>query len=359
MTVETEQNLINHDADGIQDTFAYPFLVQQASDLKVLEDGTTTTLAFTVFGVGDVNGGTVVFSPVVPLNGVVVTLERIVDLTQLVDYQPFDAFPAETHEDALDKLTMAVQQVKNSIGSGRTITIPESDPVSIITELPEDQDRASEFFAFDSAGNVITLGAISVPVSDPGGLNYEIPNVAGRANQFLAFDVNGNVIVATGTAGTLGGLVDVTLTAPADLEVLTFDDPSQQWVNRSPAAAAAIPYDIAFLAGFDEAVLVDDLIAQGYATLICPRDIEITLDIGDIQTVPTGAAVTIDVKVEGVSIYTGLPSFADTTGNFTAGTLVGGLVAISAGEVIEFSIAQIGATTPGQGVTFSLIGRVA
>jgi len=102
-------------ADGVQDTFSYDFLVLDETHLQVFEDAILTTKAYTVTGIGNASGGTVVFSPVVPAAGVSVSLVLNVPLDQETDYQPYDPFPANTHEAALDKLTQISQQQQDEI----------------------------------------------------------------------------------------------------------------------------------------------------------------------------------------------------------------------------------------------------
>jgi len=124
MTVSTTKNRINQLADGIQTVFIYDFIVQEESQMKVYFDDVLQSTGYTVNGVGDDAGGDVTFD-VAPADGVTITLQRLVDETQLVDYLPYDPFPAETHEDALDKLTLITQQ--NSDLGERAVTAPVSD----------------------------------------------------------------------------------------------------------------------------------------------------------------------------------------------------------------------------------------
>ena len=62
-------------------------------------------------------GGSVTFD-VAPADLININLVRVVELSQNVDYQPFDAFPSETHEGALDRLTMQVQQLQEQLDRG-------------------------------------------------------------------------------------------------------------------------------------------------------------------------------------------------------------------------------------------------
>lgn len=137
MTVPIQTPRVIHTANGVQDTFAYDFLVLDESHLKVYENAVLTTKAYTVTGVGNVSGGTVVFSPVVPANLTTVSLVREVPLDQNVDYQPYDPFPAETHEGALDKLTQQNQQQQDEIDRSLKAGIDTPPGVSYGLPPPE------------------------------------------------------------------------------------------------------------------------------------------------------------------------------------------------------------------------------
>lgn len=133
MTVSTTNNRINQLADGIEVTFIYDYIINNTDEMKVYLDNVLQALGYTVNGVGNPSGGDVVFA-VAPASGVVVTLQRIVDETQLVDYQPYDPFPAETHEGALDKLTLITQQ--NSDAIDRAVLAPVDDDGTTDYTLP-------------------------------------------------------------------------------------------------------------------------------------------------------------------------------------------------------------------------------
>jgi len=61
------------------------------------------------------DGGTITFSSAHLAGTVSVEVERTTAITQLIDYQAYDAFPAETHEFGLDKLTMITQESRDFI----------------------------------------------------------------------------------------------------------------------------------------------------------------------------------------------------------------------------------------------------
>lgn len=114
MTVSTTANRVDYIGNGALTTYAYPFRIFVETDLLVYIAGTLKSWPsdFTVTGVGNGGGGNVVFS-VAPTGPIAIL--RSVASTQLVDYVANDSFPAETHEAALDRLTMLVQQELEAI----------------------------------------------------------------------------------------------------------------------------------------------------------------------------------------------------------------------------------------------------
>ena len=114
MTVTTTENFTAFIADGIETIFTFSFQTQEESDIVVYFDGVLISAGFTVALNDDQDstpGGTVTFD-VPPANGTEVVIYREVPNTQQTDYQEYGPFPAESHETALDKLTMICQQLQ-------------------------------------------------------------------------------------------------------------------------------------------------------------------------------------------------------------------------------------------------------
>jgi hypothetical protein len=132
MTISTYENKINYVGDGSTTVFTFVFKVLAENHMKVYLDDVIQGTGYTVTLNADQNanpGGDVTFS-VAPVTDAVISLLREVPLDQLVDYNPYDPFPAETHERALDKLTMITQQLDEKVD--RAILFPPS------TALPDD-----------------------------------------------------------------------------------------------------------------------------------------------------------------------------------------------------------------------------
>ena len=95
----------------------------------ITDDGATTqTLGsqYTVSGAGETAGGTVTFgSDYIPAVGEEVVIYNDPALTQNVDYVSGDAFPAETHETALDRVTLQQKRTREMVE--RSPTLPDYD----------------------------------------------------------------------------------------------------------------------------------------------------------------------------------------------------------------------------------------
>ena len=121
MTISTESTRVEYDGDGGTKPFAVPFKFLDKVDLVVLlrdkAAGTdvvqTLTTHYTATGAGAASG-TVTFVTAPP-TGQRVVIYNDPALTQLVDYQSGDTFPAETHEQALDRLTLQQKRTRELV----------------------------------------------------------------------------------------------------------------------------------------------------------------------------------------------------------------------------------------------------
>lgn len=116
MTVSSQQSYVEYNADGSTTTFTVPFYFLQGADLGVTirySDNTTIDLTygvnFSASGAGNPAGGSVTLNAAYPAGNKVLIL-RSPPATQETQYAENGKFPAKSHEKALDKLTMLVQQ---------------------------------------------------------------------------------------------------------------------------------------------------------------------------------------------------------------------------------------------------------
>jgi hypothetical protein len=164
VTIPSTPSEISYAGDGVSVAFAIPFAFDTSADLKVIitdADGepTVITTGFSVSG-GSGSTGTLTLDAALPLNETLTILDDP-ELTQPVDYTDNDAFPAETHERALDR---TVRQVKR---------------------LHERVDRSIRVADGDLAD----------------GDNLVLPIAATRQGKYLAFDAEGQPVASDGTGG--------------------------------------------------------------------------------------------------------------------------------------------------------------
>lgn len=159
MTVSTTTARVSYSGNGSSVTFNVNFYFLADSHLKVTlraADGTETvktlTTDYTVSGAGNTSGGSITLGTA-PASGVTVVITRNVPQTQLVDYQPNDPFPATTHEQALDQLTMEVQQLQEQIS--RAIKLSTTNTMTSTEFTVGATARANKVFGFDADGELV------------------------------------------------------------------------------------------------------------------------------------------------------------------------------------------------------------
>jgi len=142
MTVSSTTSRNEYNGNGGTDTFSYTFRILDQDHIAVYVDDVLQTLTtdYIVSGVGGTGGGDIEFVTPPPTGTANVIFLRSVPLTQETDYVENDPFPAESHEDALDKLTMIVQQQQEQID--RTIVLPPTSTVSNLSLPVPDAGKA-------------------------------------------------------------------------------------------------------------------------------------------------------------------------------------------------------------------------
>lgn len=159
MTVSSTTTRNSYSGDGSTTVFAYGFKIFDDDDITVIvrtnatgaESVQTKTTDYTVSGVGSASGGNITFVTA-PASGTTVVLLRETAQTQLTDYTPNDPFPAASHEDALDKLTLLSQDTQDEVN--RSIKLSRTNTMTSTEFTVGATDRANKVFAFDSNGEL-------------------------------------------------------------------------------------------------------------------------------------------------------------------------------------------------------------
>jgi parallel beta-helix repeat protein len=172
MTVQSTTNRHDYVATAGQTVFPYAFRIFADTELKVYQAGVLKDLTthYTVSGVDNAYGGNVTLVTGATAGDAIAIL-RDVDATQLTDWVEAGPTPADSFEDAVDKLTMLAQEHEEIFG--RTFQMPESSVAgSPILPTPE----IGKFLRWDGTtppeiGNadLVALGLLGFPVSQVNG----------------------------------------------------------------------------------------------------------------------------------------------------------------------------------------------
>ena len=161
MTISSTTTKNSYSGNGSTTAFAYSFYIPASTDIQVIvrsSTGTETVKAegtgstnYAITGVGSASGGNVTFVTA-PASGETVVLRRNTAKTQATDYVANDPFPAETHEDALDKLTIIGQDLQEQVD--RSLKLSRTNTMTSTEFTVGSTDRASKILAFDSSGEL-------------------------------------------------------------------------------------------------------------------------------------------------------------------------------------------------------------
>ena len=163
MTISSTTVKNSYSGNSSTTAFAYSFKIFADTDLQVIirsstgtETTKTLTTHYTVSGAGDASGGNVTFtSGNTPATGETVVIRRAVPQTQAIDYIANDPFPAETHEEGLDRATMTIQQMQEELD--RSFKVSRTNTITSSEFTDSASDRASKTLGFDSSGDLTTV----------------------------------------------------------------------------------------------------------------------------------------------------------------------------------------------------------
>lgn len=253
MTLSTTINRVSYTGNAATVKFAFPYKFIKNADLKVYLEGTlqTITTDYTVTGAGLEAGGEVEFLSA-PGTGESVVILREVAFTQETDLVENDPLPAETMEDALDKLTMGLQQMQETID--RALLVAPVDVGTFDLTLPSLDDRKGVVLAFDEttgdpvAGpDIATVGTVAanvVNINAVGGSIDNVNTVAGAiANVGTVAGSIANVNTVAGAISNVntvaGSIADVSSVAAIDSDVIAVAA-----IDTDVSAVAAIEADV-------------------------------------------------------------------------------------------------------------------
>ena len=209
---------------GTTGPFAVGFRFLEDAHLRVVKTNSQVVDADLILGIdffasgaGEANGSVILVAPLATNERL--TILRNVPATQEADYVQNDAFPAESHERALDKLTMIAQQQAEQLG--RTLRLG----VSVNTNPEFPSPSPNKFIGWDSAGTRLVNADIAA-LSEQfvyADWRYETFTGDGVTRQFL---LAGNPSTIANTDTSVDGLSQVPVDDFAlDGNIVTFVSP--------------------------------------------------------------------------------------------------------------------------------------
>jgi hypothetical protein len=161
MTISSTTTKNSYSGNGSTTAFNYTFFIPTNTDIEVIirsSTGTETVRSegtgsanYSISGVGSSSGGAVTFVTA-PTNTETVVLRRNTAKTQATDYVANDPFPAESHESALDKLTIISQDLQEQIN--RSIKLSRTNTMTSTEFAVGSTARANKILAFDGSGEI-------------------------------------------------------------------------------------------------------------------------------------------------------------------------------------------------------------
>ncbi len=157
MTVSAQAPIGGQTANGVTTSFPFGYLLLSEEDLVVLVDGVQVSTGFTVSGVGNAEGGQIIFDTA-PLNGVKIVHYRASLLRRSSDYQDNGDLLAPSLNADFDALWLVLQEIASGVnGIPTALRAPSGETLEA---LPAAEDRANRVQAYNSEGAPIVIAGV-------------------------------------------------------------------------------------------------------------------------------------------------------------------------------------------------------
>lgn len=244
MTVSDTTTKERYTASGASATFAYNHPFIDANQLLVTKlppaSTTETTLTypadFTISGTPDASGwyssGANIVLTSTPTAGTVVVIDRDTDLTQTAGYGTSTKFPSATHEKALDKIILIVQELKRLIN--RSVLLPVTSALSSLSLPNPDAGKALVWNATEDGleNSSVDLEGIATSVA---GLDAAVLSCDADASAAAA-----SAAAAAASAASLSyASVSEVLTGTSSTKIVAPSTLGSLWIKGLDIASAA------------------------------------------------------------------------------------------------------------------------
>lgn len=191
MSTTVETNKVTFTGNGSTTVFPFTFRVFTAADIEVYLDGVLQTLTthYSVTIDPSVEGGSVTFVTA-PASSVVVLIKRVVDFTQPSRFPTEGRLPESTFENAVDRATMLLVQLKEILSR-----VPALAVTSSFSDLLLPEPSAGKAIGWNDAGtNLTNLTLVQTTVAYSGtiskGTDASKPASPSQGDIYFATDTN-------------------------------------------------------------------------------------------------------------------------------------------------------------------------
>jgi hypothetical protein len=248
MTVEVTQSRVAYEGNGVTVSFAVPFPFAGAADLVVVRNWGGADLPALLNIDFQVLGAAVVFL-VPPPVGQRIRIKRVTARTQRTNYVPNDPFPAQTHEAALDKLTLIAQELDD--GVSRAVVVRDADAGAGAMLLPPLADLEGKLLGL-SGGQLVPVNPLVGTPMDTLAILHEGAQLSQVLNSSISLDP-AEIITVTSSAVLDAMAINRVVVVAGAAAALTLNMPAVSAVNIGDAVlvmvAASWP-GLLTLAGF-------------------------------------------------------------------------------------------------------------
>ena len=331
MTLSTTTVSQSFSGDGSTVAFTFTFPINSTSEITVIERSSTGTETVKSEGTGSTNygivdngaSGGVVTMVTAPASGTTLVILRNTNLTQETDYVANDPFLAESHESALDKLQMQIQEVQEEVD--RSIKISRTNTMTSKEFTENAASRASKVLSFDSSGELsvtneignwqgnwatstaYSLRDIVKQNSSSDSSTYKNVYICTTAHNstgsYLTQNDTSNwaVLVETAAFDTVSELSDTTISSVASGNVLIYDG-SDSWDNKAISGDATLASTGALTIAADaiESGMLNDNIISGQTALtsgLASTDELIFSDAGSLKRMDVSVLTTYNAAL--------------------------------------------------------------
>lgn len=192
MTITSTPSTKSYATDGVTVAFPIPFPFDTAEDLSLILTDASGNPAPVTSGIvitgGNGSTGTATFDTA-PAADQDFTVSDDLELTQEADYTDNDAFPAETHERALDRGVRISKRLLRTIG--RAPLLPDGDPIAVAggMAMPSVVNRKGKYWFWNASNGDLeaaaALGTTTISQSIIGALLYGDQTEAEAINGIL------------------------------------------------------------------------------------------------------------------------------------------------------------------------------